>query len=229
MEGAPHILDNPLWASLSTRHRGLALGAGAVLRYPAAIAPFLAVAGRAAVDAAELEALVGRNETVYLIGPEPSLPPGWRLTNLGLLAQMVCEQALPEVEGPPLVPLTDAHRADVLGLTALVYPHYFRPRTVELGRYFGVLEQGRLAAMIGERMGAPGYREISAVCTHPDFSARGLARRLLAFLSNDNLRRGETPFLHVSLENERAKSLYERNGYRTRRRVAFFSLCREAG
>jgi len=111
-------------------------------------------------------------------------------------------------------------------LTALVYPHYFRLRTMELGRYFGIYQGGRLAAIIGERLGMDAYQEISAVCTHPDFSARGYARRLLALLSNDNLERGRTPFLHVSHQNHRAKLLYEQTGYRHRRDIDFWSLCR---
>ena len=34
-------LDNPIWASLASRHRALALGAGGLARYPAEVAPFL--------------------------------------------------------------------------------------------------------------------------------------------------------------------------------------------
>jgi ribosomal protein S18 acetylase RimI-like enzyme len=222
-----HVLDNPIWASLSSLHRGLALGTGGVLRYPGEIAPFLGVAGPGPVDAARLESLLGSDETLYLIGPKPIVPAGWELKDLGRLVQMVCEAPLAEVEGPEIVPLTEPHHASVLALTALVYPHYFRRRTMELGRYFGMIEGGRLAAMIGERMGAPRFREVSAVCTHPDFIGRGYARRLLAFLTNENLRSGDTPFLHVSPLNERARALYEQNGYRTRSMVPFWSLGRE--
>jgi predicted GNAT family acetyltransferase len=125
-----------------------------------------------------------------------------------------------------MIPLTDAHRADVLALTALVYPHYFRSRTIELGRYFGIYQQGRLAAMAGERLGMDGHQEISAICTHPDFNGRGYARRLTAMLSNDNLVRGRTPFLHVSHDNVRAMRMYERIGYRRRRDIGFWSLRR---
>jgi ribosomal protein S18 acetylase RimI-like enzyme len=139
---------------------------------------------------------------------------------------MVCPTRIAGVDGPELIELTEVHRADVLALTALVYPHYFRPRTVELGRYFGIYRDGRLAAMIGERMGMDDYTEISAVCTHPDFNGRGYARRLMAWLSNDVLDRGLTPFLHVSHENRRAKELYKKNGYRVRRDIPFWSLRR---
>jgi predicted GNAT family acetyltransferase len=110
-----------------------------------------------------------------------------------------------------------------------VYPHYFRPRTVDLGRYFGVFDGDLLVAMIGERMGMPGYREISAVCTHPDFTGRGLARRLLAFLARDIAVRGDTPFLHVSPANQRAVRLYEQNGFSTRITIRFAALRAPAG
>ena len=111
-------------------------------------------------------------------------------------------------------------------LTALVYPHYFRPRTMELGRYFGMYVDGRLAAIIGERLGTADAREMSAICTHPDFLGRGYARRLTAFLTNRTLRGGKLPFLHVAYSNMRAKALYEQMGYRLRRDIAFAALRR---
>jgi predicted GNAT family acetyltransferase len=128
-----------------------------------------------------------------------------------------------------VIELTDTHRADVLALTARVYPHYFRERTMELGRYFGIYQDGRLAAMIGERLGTDAHQEMSAICTDPDFNGRGYARRLTALLTNDVLARGRTPFLHVSHANSRAKQLYERIGYRHRRDIGFWSLRRSAG
>ena len=114
----------------------------------------------------------------------------------------------------------------MLALTALVYPHYFRERTLELGRYIGIRVGGRLAAMAGERLGTPLHREMSAICTHPDFNGAGHARRLTAQLTNDTLASGRGPFLHVSPRNERARALYERLGYRLRRTIPFWSLRR---
>lgn len=131
-------------------------------------------------------------------------------------------------EGTDIIELGLAHREDALALTALVYPHFFRSRTMELGSYFGIYRDGRLAAMIGERLGTDEFQEISAVCTHPDFARQGLARRLLGMLTNDNLRRGRTPFLHVSRQNTHAISLYERIGYTHRRDIDFWSLRRKS-
>ncbi len=56
----------------------------------------------------------------------------------------------------------------MLALTALVFPGFFRARIYELGRYLGIRQEGQLVAMAGERFFAGRYREISAVCTHPD-------------------------------------------------------------
>jgi ribosomal protein S18 acetylase RimI-like enzyme len=226
---AKHPLDNPFWSSLDTLHRDVALGGDGVLRYPADVAPFLGVADADVDIDAALDALVPAGETVLLMGVAPSrLPAGWSLRAYDDLLQMECaEEVAPEHdEAPEIVPLGPAQRPDVLALTALVYPHYFRPRTMDLGRYFGVYVDGRLAAMIGERLGMPGHREMSAICTHPDFGGRGHARRLTAMLSNDTLRRGDVPFLHVAQDNARAVALYASLGYSVRRRIPFWSLRR---
>ena len=219
-------LDNPFWASLRSRHQAIARRVGDAARYPAAFAPFLGVASADVDVTAAVASLVAPDESVYLIGVAPAAPPGWRLTAFAELAQMICTAPIPVLDGPEVIELTQAHRADVLALTALVYPHYFRPRTMELGRYFGIYQDGQLAAIIGERLGTDAAQEISAVCTHPDFNGRGYARRLLAQLTNDNLERGRLPFLHVSHQNHRAKQLYEQLGYHHRRDIGFWSLCR---
>lgn len=219
-------LDNPFWSSLQTRHAHLALRADGVARYPAEYAPFLGVAEGGLSSDVALSTLVTPGESIYLLGVTPQVPAGWTLETFGPLAQMVCDTPLPVADGPPIIPLSDVHRADVLALTALVYPHYFRARTMELGRYFGIYEGDRLAAIIGERLGTDQHVEMSAICTHPDFLGRGLASRLTAFLTNDTLARGATPFLHVSPANTRAKALYEHLGYRVRAELPFFALRR---
>ena len=212
------MLDNPLWSSLTTLHRPLARTAPGAARFPAEVAPFVAVAE----DGTDVSALLSPGESVYFVGPS-GRAPGYAATDLGSILQMICERVPSAPDDAGIVELSD-RRADVLALAALVYPHYFRPRTPELGRYFGIYAGDQLAAMIGERMGFPGYREISAVCTHPDFVGRGLARRLLAHLGADIAARGDRPFLHVSPNNTRAVALYEQNGYRVRRELAHVAL-----
>src|SRR5690242_3168419 len=225
-------LDNPFWSSLRSIHCGLAISSSNdAARYPPEFAPFL---GAASADVGADEAiapLLAPDEAVLLLGVLPKLSGAWKLETFRPLAQMIRDEPLEVPDGPEIIALDESHRADVLALVALVYPHYFRPRTMELGRYFGIYVpdangEVRLAAMIGERLGTDTHTEMSAICTHPDFTGRGYARRLTAFLTNDTLARGRTPFLHVSYENPHAKSLYERMGYRLRRDIPFWALTR---
>lgn len=178
-------LDNPFWASLCSRHRQLALGGATVKRYPAHFAPFLGVASADTEVDDALAGLVDPGETVLLLGVVPRVSKTWRLEPLETIAQMQCDVAPAVPDGPEIVPLGEVQRPDVLALTALVYPHYFRERTMELGRYFGIyLPDGKggrqLASMIGERLGTDDATELSAICTHPDFTGRGYAHRLTA-------------------------------------------------
>jgi ribosomal protein S18 acetylase RimI-like enzyme len=220
-------LDNPVWESLATRHADLARGTQHAARYPSDVAPFGAVDVADAHAASELEQLVGVGESILFVGPAPSLAPEtWKIEPLVYIAQMTCRAHLQVNDGPPVTELTRAQVADMLALTALVYPHYFRPRTIEMGRYFGIHDGGMLVAMAGERMGFPGHQEISAICTHPAHVGRGHAQRLTAILTNDILDRGDMPFLHVSHQNERAKSLYERIGYRFRADIPLLGALR---
>lgn len=221
-------LDNPFWAALTTRHRALALGTGALRRYPADCAPFAGIAVADANVDAELAACVAPGETLLFLGVAPHAPRGWPLILTESIAQLVCAEPPALPDGPDIVPLGAGHRADLLALAARVYPHYFRRRTPELGRYFGVRQDGRLAAMIGERLGTDTHTEMSAICTHPDYVGRGYASRLLAFLTRDTFARGHTPFLHVSHANPHAFALYERLGYRVRADLPFWELRRPA-
>lgn len=221
-------LDNPFWSALSTLHADIARVDGPARRYPPEYAPFLGVADADVDAAAALDRLLEPDESVYLLGVACAAPAGWQLEAFQPLAQMVCDAPLTEQDGPPILPLEASHREDLLALTALVYPHYFRERTQDMGRYFGIYEDGRLAAIIGERLGTGPTRELSAICTHPDFLGRGYARRLTAMLANDLLASGVQPFLHVSHANARAKGLYEAMGFRVRRDIGFWSLRKPA-
>lgn len=219
-------LRNPFWSALRSRHAGIAQVAGEVARYPADHAPFLGVAHAGVAVADAFDTLIAPGESVYLLGVAPQAPEGWTLEWLGDLAQMICTAPLPVTDGPDVVPLGDADRDAVLALTALVYPHYFRARTMSMGRYFGIHRDGQLAAMAGERLATDRFQEVSAICTHPDFNGLGYARRITATLTNDLLASGRIPYLHVSQANTRAKTMYERMGYRLRRTIPFWSLRR---
>ncbi len=215
-------LANPMWASLSTTHARFALTCGALKRFMPDIAPFCAVEHEDSRvdDATCLQA----GETVYWLGVHPRLPPNWTVLARSTILQMVYDgPAAPAVDDPAPALGVREHGA-MAELTALVYPEFFRPRTPLLGQYIGVYRQGRLAAMAGQRLACPGYREISAVCTHPDERGQGHAGRLIRQLSHTILAAAETPFLHVSASNRGAWGLYERLGFVASRELAFIKV-----
>lgn len=107
----------------------------------------------------------------------------------------------------------------MLALALLTRPGPFRTRTHMLGRFLGVREGGQLVAMAGERLSVPGYREISAVCTHPAWQGRGLGGALLQQVGERIQREGETPFLHTYAHNAPAVALYGKLGFRVRTQI----------
>ena len=155
-------------------------------------------------------------------------PAGWRIEAENTMFRMVWDAAAPSTdEIADAVMLGPQHAAQALELTALTHPGPFGPRTIELGEYFGWFEGERLVAIAGERMHAGTLREVSGVCTHPDFQGRGFARRLMIKLIRRQMHRGETPFLHVMRDNGGAHRLYERMGFRDHceTTVRVVSLC----
>lgn len=224
----PHPLNNPVWASLTSAHAALARMAGSAGRYPAQAAPFVAVAVSDAQAAEHAAGLVAVGESVCFVGLARPLSAAWRVEQSVPIAQMICRTRLRVGDGPAITGLSQPQLADMLALTALVYPHYFRPRTIEMGRYFGIYDGNTLVAMGGERLRFDGHQEISAICTHPDYTGRGYAQRLLAMLTNDILDNGRVAFLHVSHENARAKALYERMGYAIRADIPLLAVQRLA-
>jgi predicted GNAT family acetyltransferase len=97
---------------------------------------------------------------------------------------------------------------------------------VELGGYVGCFDGEELVAMAGQRLAPPGFREISAVCTHPDVRGRGYAAGLTTLVAQRILAHGETPFLHHSAENHPARRVYEALGFEFRVEATWTVLAR---
>jgi ribosomal protein S18 acetylase RimI-like enzyme len=209
------LLDNIVWNTLTGPHARHATGSAAARRYAPGFSPILGFPDLAQPDFAALLPYCEPDEHFYCAGWSGAPPPGWRIdAEKGLL--MMVWQAPPPAADDRLaaVPLGREHVAQMLELVALTHPGPFGPRTVELGEYFGCFEGPRLVAMAGERMHAGAFREVSGVCTHPDFQGRGLARRLMEKLIRREVQRQELPFLHVMDDNLNARRLYERMGFR---------------
>jgi len=210
-----HVLDNIFWNSLAGPHAKYAVGTLDARRYASGISP---IVGFATAQQPNLEALASfcsSGEQFYCSNWTGDTRPGWRVDVESTMFRMVWAGIAPAMdEAAEAVQLDQQHAAAALELATLTRPGPFGPRTIELGDYFGCFVGPRLVAMAGERMHAGGFREISGVCTHPDFQGQGFARRLMVKLIGRQTKRGETPFLHVMRDNVWAHRLYKRMGFR---------------
>jgi predicted GNAT family acetyltransferase len=144
----------------------------------------------------------------------PKLSARWEILYESRLTQMMRNERTPLPEGDvDASTLGPADVPEMLTLVELTKPGPFRPRTIELGTYIGVRQSGRLVAMAGERLWIDDFREVSAVCTHPDVQRRGYARALIARVVNAMLRARQTPIIHVESANTRAIELYVSLGF----------------
>lgn len=212
-----HILDRPIWRALATRHAHMREGDELAVRYPRDVSPFVVGRDASPEAVATMVALIGEGEEISLaeVAP-PSAPPGVSETRLPLF-QMVWD-SFPEAgeSAFDIQPLDEADAADMLALATLTRPGPFRSRTHTMGRFFGVREGGQLIAMAGERLHAPGFHEISAVCTHPDYRGRGLGAALMRKVGARMLEEGDQPFLHTYASNATAIALYRKLGFEVR-------------
>jgi len=209
------LLDNVMWNCLSGPQARFATGSGAVRRYAPGFSPIVGCKDAHHPDFDELEKHSAPGETFYIDIWSGAAPAGWRIDKEARMFKMVWEAPAPTDDAAPdAVPLRPEHAAQAVELARLTNPGPFGIRTPELGEYFGFFEDGRLIAMAGERMEVGSLREISGICTHPDFQGRGLARKLTLKLVHREMRRGLTPYLHVMSHNTGARALYEKMGFR---------------
>jgi ribosomal protein S18 acetylase RimI-like enzyme len=217
---ALHPLDYPVWNALTTRQRAIAEGGALAWRYPAAIAPFAAMADTSAQSFAALRSLLPQSDRVALFTPDPVVPPAEFEVLIDRTAeQMVGAASEASADMPEIVVLGSDDVPAMMELVELTKPGPFNVRTHELGLFLGIRIGDQLVAMAGERMKLDGYTEITAVCTHPSHRGRGYAQALLSAVSRKILARGEAPFLHVFSDNKPAIALYRRSGLSIRRRI----------
>ncbi len=222
------LLNNPVWNSLNSHHRALGIWGNHVARYQPDIFP---VAGMPEYNEAgfeELKNLVKIDEFVGIMTAPSVNFPGWEVLQSSMpILQMVCEHPNP-ASPVDIVTLNLKDAPEMLALVDITHPGPFMPRTVEIGGYIGVRQDGQLIAMAGERMHPGSFCEISAVCTHPDFRGRGLAGALVTQVAQNIIARNETPFLHVAPTNENAIGLYKKLGFHLHQEIKIDVLRRTA-
>ena len=215
-------LDNPAWHSLNESHRSFAIGNDEIKFYTPEICPFGGINSRQA-DLITFASAYQLN-SFFVIGERPltssTLIPEKELVCL----QMVCPAPIQIAYTENIIRLEDRHNQQLTGLVNLVQPGYFTEGTALMGDYFGIFKDGHLVAVTGERMKMFDFTEISAVVTHPDFTAKGFAKQLVSFTANEIFQHGKVPYLHVAETNTNAIQLYAKLGFITRRKISFWKM-----
>ena len=223
-------LDNPAWLALSGEQREFGLVGERAARYQVDVSPIAAVADQSAEALQELAGFVEPAGVVAVVDPGEPPKDLWRLATVVPLTQWYCPD--PVQEQPTdldWVELGDARAPDMYRLVKETDPGPFERRTHLLGDYVGVIRDGNLVAMAGERICLPGFREVSAVCTDPGFTGRGYAEALVREIAVRQQRLGCVPFLHVRIGSpaeRQASRVYEKVGFVRRKELGMSILVR---
>lgn len=212
-------LDNPVWHALNSYHKHLAIWGEGAARYQPEFIVAVALPENTSMGFNNLKALVETDEVVGVFGGSlPEDRSGWEVLQIHQARQLIHEDLQPATQVDAVV-LTADDVPEMLDLVNLAQPGPFTRRTIEMGQYLGIRQDGHLVAMAGERFHLPGFCEVSAVCTHPDYRGRGYAGALTTIVAKGILERQETPFLHVAPGNDRALRLYLKLGFRIRQEI----------
>jgi predicted GNAT family acetyltransferase len=220
-----HVLDNPAFNALSIGNKNLANGNGHIKYFDKEVSLFIGFDENTNANFQELYELIGHDWPVGFVSPIEAVIPGpWQEVYYVMCLQMIHNGKTNLVDDSKLVELTDEHIPQMIALTKLTNPGPFTERTIDFGHYLGIFDGDKLVAMAGQRMNPLPYAEISAVCTHPEYLGRGYAKQLLQYQANRIIAEGNTPFLHVKQDNDRAIKVYESLGFKTRAKMHFYIL-----
>lgn len=216
-------LDNPVWYSLQETHQAFCTEHAGMKFYLPEMAPFGAFSDvETTFEGTASYAHLCHD--FYVVGERPDVGNGLILKKELVCDQMILENPCEILFSEEIVLLDRNRRRDLAALVNRVQPGYFKDETAVLGNYYGIYVNGILVAVTGERMQMNTYKEISAVVTHPDYTGKGYAGQLVAFVANAIIAENKMPFLHVAASNSRAIQLYEKLGFVKRRSMSFWNL-----
>lgn len=216
-------LDNPVWHSLSETHKDISINYPHAKFYDPAYCPFggFIESNDISTQIDQYSKLTGN---FFIVGKKPLLPVRIFLRKELICLQMVLDKKVETAIEEELVKLDDTCSVALSDLVNEVQPGYFKEKTNLMGDYFGVIKDGKLVAVTGERMKMDNFTEVSAVVTHPSYTGKGFAKQLVAHTANNIFGENKIPFLHVAESNYGAIKLYEKLGFKARRKISFWNL-----
>lgn len=216
-------LDNPVWYSLSETHKDVAINYHNIKFYDPAYCPFGGFIESNNV-ASEVDDYSKLTNHFFVVGKRPLFSAKIFLRKELVCLQMILEKRIKTNIAEPIIKLDDTWSDSLSSLVNEVQPGYFKKKTSLLGTYFGIIKHEKLVAVTGERMKMDDFTEVSAVVTHPGYTGKGFAKQLIAHTANKIFDENKIPYLHVAETNFGAIRLYERLGFRPRRKISFWNL-----
>ena len=215
-------LDNPVYHSLNEYHEKFCLNFGGSKFYNPEVAAFGGSLNMAKEkDITEYSKIC---DDFLIFGNKPDVREFKTEMSQLICDQYVLENKIELDYTEKIIELQNENHEELLAFVKKFYPHYFKSRTPELGRYFGIFKDHKLVAVTGQRMQMNDMTEVSAVITDTDYLGKGFAKQLVAFVSNTIFEDGKTPFLHVAENNLGAKKLYEKLGFDLRGKINLWGV-----
>ena len=218
-----HILENPVWQALSTRDNRFNEGDQVVKYFSSEVSPFLGMdSWEKANQHILLQSMPKERSFSVMIQDKINFINQFEVVFTTPLYQMICKKLKPLLQTGKISSALNLNNVpEMLALTALTKPGPFLSETINFGNYIGLFDEEKLVSMVGERLHAENFTEISAVCTAPEYLGKGLAAHLLSEAAIRVIEDGFTPFLHVRADNTRAIAMYERLGFEKRTEMYF--------
>ncbi|WP_412467076.1 GNAT family N-acetyltransferase [Pedobacter sp. KLB.chiD] len=212
------VLDNPIYYALTSGHSHISKGTDQVKYYVEDITAFAGLKDNSQENLNTLYQISPLESLFVFFSKTPvEIPRQWKLLNQIDMFQFIFRgREIPTADATGITDLDLKHVKEMINLVELTKPGPFLAKTIELGNYTGIFAEGKLAAMAGHRFFPRPYREVSAVCTHPEHLGKGYAYKILQEQIKRILNRSEIPFLHVRNDNEGAIKLYQKLGFEIR-------------
>jgi len=220
------LLQNPVYNALISGDRHLSFGEGNVKYFDEQVSPFAGFEHGYEKGFSDLYDIFTTGRKIIYAAPfQIPQPAGWQLQHNLKGLQFVYEPGSElKTEFPNIVPLDERDIDQMVQLAKLTKPGPFGTGTIKFGSYYGIFDNEKLVAMTGQRLHVQNFTELSAVCTHPDYTGKGYANSLLQHQLNIILKNNQQPFLHVRKDNTRAIEIYQRLGFTVSGNMNFYFM-----